>query len=71
MDTRKRAAEPLHIRVSEPSAGQTPPALGIVIAVGVLSNCGRAHSPLVRAFVYGEEVPDAPTLPFGRWRKAS
>lgn len=25
----------------------------------------------VRAFVYGERQPSTPTLPFGRWKKAS
>lgn len=71
MDTRKLAAEPPHIRVSELPAARAPRALGIVIAVGALGSCSRARSPLVRAFVYGEEVPNAPTLPFGRWKKAS
>ena len=71
MDTRKLAVEPPHIRASELPAAQAPRALGIVIAVGALGNGSRARSPIVRAFMYGEEVPDAPTLPFGRWRNAS
>ena len=71
MDTRKPAAEPPHDRVSELPAARAPRALGIVIAVGALGSRGRARSPLVRAFVYGEEIPNAPTLPFGRSRKLS
>ena len=45
-------------------------ALGIVIADGGLGARLGLRAPLVRAFIYGEEPPTSPTLPFGRWKGA-
>jgi len=45
-------------------------ALGIVIADGGLGARLGLRAPLVRAFIYGEEPPTLPTLPFGRWKGA-
>lgn len=44
---------------------------GIVIADGSLGVREGMKRPRVRAFIYGEEIPTAPTLPFGRWKEAS
>lgn len=41
---------------------------GIVIADGSAGRQGPAEGPRLRAFIYGEEEPAAPTLPFGRWK---
>lgn len=46
-------------------------ARGIVIADGGLGQRAGLRTPVVRAFIYGEESPDLPTLPFGRWKEAS
>ncbi len=46
-------------------------ALGIVITDGGLGARTGLKTPVVRAFVYGEESPAPPTLPFGRWKEAS
>jgi hypothetical protein len=43
---------------------------GIVIAFGSSAAAGL-HAAGVRAFVYGEQLPSSPTLPFGRWKAAS
>jgi hypothetical protein len=45
-------------------------ALGIVIADGGLGARLGLRTPLVRAFMYGDEPPTLPTLPFGRWKGA-
>lgn len=47
-----------------------PGAPGIVILDGGLGALAL-HQPRVVAFVYGEDLPRSPTLPFGRWKKAS
>jgi hypothetical protein len=44
---------------------------GIVITDGGLGARFGLRTPLVRAFIYGEESPSLPTLPFGRWKQAS
>lgn len=44
---------------------------GIVIAFGATSEAAVPRVPALRAIVYGEKVPTSPTLPFGRWKKAS
>jgi hypothetical protein len=44
---------------------------GIVIADGGVGHRAVHLRPRVRAFVYGEKLPSAPTLPFGRWKVAS
>ncbi len=44
---------------------------GIVIADGGLGLRNAGLMPRVRAFVYGEQMPASPTLPFGRWKAAS
>lgn len=44
---------------------------GIVIADGGMGGRALLQAPRVRAFVYGEELPSSPTLPFGRWKRAS
>lgn len=41
---------------------------GIVIADGGEAARLSEQLPRVRAFVYGERIPTAPTLPFGRWK---
>jgi hypothetical protein len=41
---------------------------GIVIADGGAGRLIELKGPRVRAFVYGEEQPTSPTLPFGRWK---
>ncbi len=43
---------------------------GIVIKDGGVGERTLKNGSRVRAFVYGEELPGAPTLPFGRWRAA-
>jgi hypothetical protein len=48
-----------------------PDAPGIVIADGGIGVRTDRHRPRVAAFVYGEELPAPPTLPFGRWKQAS
>lgn len=55
---------------SEPvrSSGNVP---GIVIADGGFGSRRAQELPRLRAFVYGEQVPVTPTLPFGRWKSAS
>lgn len=44
---------------------------GIVITDGGMGSRTDLKSPRVRAFVYGEQIPASPTLPFGRWKVAS
>jgi hypothetical protein len=44
---------------------------GIVIADGGLGARVGRMTPLVRAFIYGEEAPISPPLPFGRRKQAS
>ena len=44
---------------------------GIVIAFGTTWEAAGPSVPALRAFVYGEKLPTSPTLPFGRWKKAS
>jgi hypothetical protein len=44
---------------------------GIVIADGGLGARVGRTTPVVRAFIYGEESPVSPPLPFGRWKEAS
>lgn len=41
---------------------------GIVIADGGLGRLTQTRAPRLRAFIYGEELPSSPTLPFGRWK---
>lgn len=41
---------------------------GIVIADGGAACRVQPEGPRLRAFIYGEEQPAAPTLPFGRWK---
>jgi hypothetical protein len=55
---------------SEPSqrSGNVP---GIVIADGGFGSARVQERPRLRAFIYGESLPAAPTLPFGRWKAAS
>ena len=71
MDTRNVAADPAGAPFVNAPAMEGSGALGIVIADGRLRKRTGWRSPLVRAFVYGEEPADSPTLPFGRWKKAS
>ncbi len=52
-------------------AGERADALGIVIADGGFGARTGLKTPLLRAFIYGEESPEQPTLPFGRWKEAS
>jgi hypothetical protein len=44
---------------------------GIMITDGGVGSRASGQHPRVRAFVYGERLPDVPTLPFGRWKVAS
>lgn len=45
---------------------------GIVIAMGEGGNVRTGSgSPRLQGFVYGEFLPRTPSLPFGRWKKAS
>lgn len=50
------------------ASGDVP---GIVIADGGVGSRLSGKNPRVRAFVYGERLPEIPTLPFGRWKVAS
>jgi hypothetical protein len=65
MDIETLPSEPL--LQSDPVAKD---AVGIVIADGGLGARLGSRAPLVRAFIYGEEPPTSPTLPFGRWKGA-
>ena len=71
MDIRDARPDPADAPFTQLPAVEGSDALGIVIADGGLGNRTRWRSPLVRAFVYGEEPADSPTLPFGRWKRAS
>jgi hypothetical protein len=51
--------------LSGTSWGDAP---GIVIADGGAGRLVELKGPRVRAFIYGEEQPSSPTLPFGRWK---
>ena len=55
-----------------PSSRRSPceNAPGIVIKDGGVGERVVQNGSRVRAFVYGEELPGTPTLPFGRWRVA-
>lgn len=44
---------------------------GIVIKDGGVGERTIQRGSRVHAFVYGEELPGTPTLPFGRWRAAN
>lgn len=44
---------------------------GIQIADGGMGTAAALTPPRLLAFVYGEELPRSPTLPFGRWKRAS
>jgi hypothetical protein len=44
---------------------------GIVIKEGGSGERTLRRGSRVHAFVYGEEIPGTPTLPFGRWKAAS
>jgi hypothetical protein len=65
MDTETLPSEP--VLQSDPAEKD---ALGIVIADGGLGARFGLRTPLVSAFMYCEEPPTLPTLPFGRWKKA-
>ena len=43
---------------------------GIVIQDGCGDHAARRMGPRMRAFVYGEDSPVLPVLPFGRWKSA-
>jgi hypothetical protein len=64
MEPKTLTPEPLPLDPAEKSA------VGIVIADGGLGARLGLRTPLVRAFIYGEEPPTSPTLPFGRWKEA-
>jgi len=64
MVARSTFAEALPVDLCEALAG-------IVIADGGLLSPDEPRVPRVVAFVYGEDAPHPPTLPFGRWRQAS
>lgn len=44
---------------------------GIVIQDGGLGHEVALKAPRLSAFIYGEKLPAAPTLPFGRWKSGS
>jgi hypothetical protein len=48
--------------------GEVP---GILITHGGWRTGADILSVGLRAFVYGEKLPASPTLPFGRWKRAS
>ena len=54
-----------------PPTWERADALGIVIVDGGLGARTGLKAPVVRAFIYGEQSPAPPTLPFGRWKEAS
>jgi hypothetical protein len=56
-------------RVREGRCGGNVP--GIVILDGGEGSRTDREGPKVRAFLYGEDMPVTPTLPFGRWKAAS
>ena len=56
-----RTRIPLH----RDEGGDVP---GIVIADGGEAARLSGQLPRVQAFVYGERIPETPTLPFGRWK---
>lgn len=41
---------------------------GIIIADGGSGRRVQVQGPRLRAFIYGEDEPSSPTLPFGRWK---
>jgi len=43
---------------------------GIVIRESHLGSGASSPTPRIPVFVYGEVLPEAPTLPFGRWKVA-
>ena len=59
------------VRLPALQHGERADALGIVIVDGGLGARTGLKAPVVRAFIYGEQSPAPPTLPFGRWKEAS
>lgn len=58
------------------SAGAKPPLLrrqarGIVVSEGRDGDPPQGLRPRISAFVWGDQVRPAPTLPFGRWDAGS
>lgn len=49
----------------------TEDAAGIIILDGGEGIRVDREGPRIQPFLYGERVPPAPTLPFGRWKAAS
>lgn len=62
---------PRHVPNGKRKSTPCENAPGIVIKDGGVGEQTIRRGSRVRAFVYGEDVPGAPTLPFGRWRAAS
>ena len=50
-----------------------PQVLGEEEPIGIVIQDGRepVPAPKVRAFIYGGEIRQQPTLPFGRWKEAA
>ena len=68
------AADPADGGLAEEQLGWGAPgagAPGILIADGGVGSLADRRHPRVVAFVYGEAMPASPTLPFGRWKRAS
>jgi len=64
--------EHMNRRRSERSAGVEGELRGIVIAMGEVEGARKGgDAPRFWGFVYGEFLPQTPSLPYGRWKKAS
>lgn len=64
--------ERMHSRGMDRSREKEGELRGIVIAMGETEGGRKSEStPRFKWFVYGEALPPAPSLPFGRWKKAS
>jgi hypothetical protein len=52
---------------------RTPARPGASEVGGIMVQMGRpaVERPLTVAFVWGQELPHAPTLPFGRWKASA
>ena len=58
----------VRVDAGEPNGSDAP---GILIADGGVGVRTGLQRPRVVAFVYGENLPALPTLPFGRWKLQS
>ncbi len=71
MKTRTMDIPNLYTPDPQTAEARATDAPGIVVTDGGLGTRTDRQHPRVVAFVYGEELPASPTLPFGRWKQAS